>query len=89
MLSSFVFLRILSSTSFLSSGLVQKNQSSHFKSSVAVIRSSATPQDPAGDTITSSPGFQSAGVATENLSECLLKHDRFRQNFVLDLMGNK
>ena len=43
----------------------QRNQSRQWVSSAGfVIRSCATPHEPGGGTITSSPGCQSAGVAT-------------------------
>ena len=52
------------STVSLSIFFVQKNQSYALNpSSFPSIRSSAVPHDPAGGTITSSPGRQSAGVA--------------------------
>ena len=57
--------RIAASTSSAGSCLVQKNQSAHSTPSTPpVIRSSAVPHEPAGGTITASPGRQSAGVAT-------------------------
>ena len=61
------FLRTLFSTVSLSSFLVQKNQSLQ-SISLSSIRSFAVPQEPAGPIITSSPGRQSAGVATPNSS---------------------
>jgi hypothetical protein len=49
--------------------LKHMNQSRHVTpSSLPCTRSSAVPHDPAGGTITSSPGCQSAGVATFILS---------------------
>ena len=53
--------------------LKQRNQSTQrIEGSVDSTRSFAAPQDPGGGTITSSPGCQSAGVATLNLSEACI-----------------
>ena len=63
------FFNIFFNTVSLSNFLVQKNQSQHFiLSSCFSILSFATPQVPAVGTMTSSPGLQSAGVATPNSS---------------------
>ena len=48
----------------LASGLKQRNQSRHLMpSSLVSTRSFAVPQDPGAGMMTSSPGFQLAGVA--------------------------
>ena len=59
------FARMADSISSAGISLVQKNQSSQCSpASCPDIRSAAVPQEPAGGTITGSPGLQSAGVAT-------------------------
>jgi len=52
------------SSSDLGISLKHMNQSRHLVPSLLSIRSWAVPQEPGGGTITSSPGCQSAGVAT-------------------------
>lgn len=55
---------------------MQKNQSLQSNSSFFIL-SFAMPHEPAGDTITSSPGTQSAGVATSYLSAVCMAANAF------------